>query len=305
MPFDLLPHAFFSLNDGSRLRYAQCMPTVKPRGTILIVPGRREFIEKKFVEIGQPLLDLGFKLIFVELRNQGLSSRTLSGHAWQRDHIEDFATHLNDLRAFYAAVVCPALADEPLLLHGHSMGAHLLLRWLVEDRPPVTKAFFTAPMMALAGMSAHLAAYSITWASVRLFGKMTEYAPMQHDFGEDDFVFANNPLTQDAARFPIIMDYFAAHPELTVGGATWGWLLAALKSMQTAHAQPYLSSVTIPVLALCGGQDHVTPADEIMRYLNLIPRGRTHLIAHARHDILNETPPLRAEALRLIGTFLD
>ena len=305
MPFDLLPHAFFSLNDGSRLRYAQFMPTVKPRGTILIVPGRREFIEKKFAEVGQPLLDLGFKLTFVELRNQGLSSRTLSGQGWQRDHIEDFATHLDDLRAFYTTVVCPDSTDNPLIVHGHSLGGHLLLRWLVEDRPPVIKAFLTSPMMALAGMSAHLAAYSVTWASVRLFGKMTEYAPMQHDFGEDDFVFANNPLTQDAALFPIIKDYFAAHPELTVGGATWGWLLAALKSMQTAHAQPYLSSVTIPVLALSGAQDHVTPANEVMRYLNFIPRVRTHLIAHARDDILNEIAPLRAEAWRHIRTFLD
>ena len=135
MSFNLLPHTFFALNDGGRLRYAQFMPATKPRGTILILPGRREFIEKKYTELGQPLLDLGFKLIIVEPRNHGLSSRILSGSALQRDHLEDFSTHLNDLRAFFAAIVLPELTT-PLIVHGHSLGGHLLLRWLVEDQPP-------------------------------------------------------------------------------------------------------------------------------------------------------------------------
>ena len=304
MTYDLLPHSFFPLNDGGKLRYAEFMPAGQPKGTILIVPGRREFLEKKYEELGQPLLNLGFKLIIVEPRNHGLSSRILSGDLQQRDHLDDFALPLNDLRAFFAAIVQPNLS-EPLIIHGHSMGGHLLLRWLAEDSPPVAKAFFTAPMLALAGMSAHLAAYGVTWASVRLFGKVTDYAPMQHDFNEEDCYFATNPLTQDASRFPVFENYFAAHPALTVGGVTWGWLLAALKSMQTAHAQPYLSRIPIPVLALVGAQDYVTPADEIARYLNHIPRVRTHVIAHSRHDILNETPSVRTEAWRHINAFLD
>lgn len=303
MLFPLMPHAFFTLPDGGKLRYARFEPASAPRGTVLVAPGRREFIEKKFAELGQNLLDQGYRLIIVESRGQGLSSRFLSGEARQRDHVADFAMHLADLRAFYTAIVVPAIVG-PLILHGHSMGGHFILRWLAEDRPNVAGAFLTAPMLALAGVPAHLTAHAITWVGVRLFGHADDYAPTQHDYSGEDKAFTNNPLTQDRERFEIIDHYFTAHPDLTVGGVTWGWMLAALRSMHTAHARHYLAAIDIPVLAIVGDQDTVTPGGEITRYLNHIPRMQSHIIKGARHDIMNEIAPVRAEAWQLINAFL-
>ena len=131
MPFEFLPHEFFALSDGGRLRYARFEPASHPRGTVLIVPGRREFIEKKYAELGQPLLNNGFHLVIVEMRGMGLSSRLLSDDMRQRDHVNDFAMHLNDLRAFFAAIVAPNLT-APLIVNGHSLGGHFMLRWLAE-----------------------------------------------------------------------------------------------------------------------------------------------------------------------------
>ncbi|MDR3449353.1 MAG: alpha/beta hydrolase [Alphaproteobacteria bacterium] len=301
MPFDLLPHAFFTLADGSRLRYAQFEPESAARGTVLAVPGRREFIEKKFIEL-QPLVNRGYRLIIVEPRGQGLSTRFLSGTAYQRDHIEDFKIHMEDLRAFYAGVV--AGQNGPLILHGHSMGGHLILRLLAEDKPKVAGVFLTAPMLALAGIPAHLVAHGISWLTVRLLGHPADYAPMQHDFDASDREFAHNPLTHDPARFLIIENYFTAHPELTVGGVSWAWLLAALRSMHVTHARHYLTHIEVPVLGLVGGEDRVTPAKEIAPYLNYIPRMRTHIVADSKHDILNETDAVRAEAWESIDIFL-
>ena len=303
MSFDLLPHFFFSLNDGGRLRYAQFAPSSSPCGTILIVPGRREFIEKKYAECVPPLVDKGFRVVVVEMRGQGLSSRVLAGDEHQRDHSDDFAVFLNDLRAFYAAVVLPGLT-EPLIIHGHSLGGHLVLRWIAEDHPKVAGVFLTAPMVALSGMAAQTAAYGISWASARLFSHETHYAPTQHDFGDDDLVFANNPLTHDEGRFKIIENYFTAHPELTMGGITWGWMLAALRSMHEANTWPYLARIDMPVLALVGNHDPVTPPSEISPYLNHIPRIRTHIIEGARHDLMNETDAVRTEAWGYIDEFL-
>jgi lysophospholipase len=303
MPFELLPHAFFTLSDGNRLRYARFEPVAAPRGTVLIVPGRREFIEKKFFELGKPLLDRGYRIIIVELRGMGLSSRFLTGNQHQRDHIVDFTTSLGDLRAFFSEIVQSDVTG-PLFVHGHSLGGHYLLRWLSEDRPAVTGAFLTAPMLALAGVPVHLTAHGISWVGVRLFGHATDYAPMQHDYGSEDKSFHSNPLTHDADRFPIIENYFAAHPEMTVGGVTWGWILAALRSMNITHAQHYLARIDIPVLALAGADDRVTPAPEIARYLNYIPRMRSHVIQDSRHDVMNETANVRTEAWQRISEFL-
>ncbi len=303
MSFTLAPHDFYTLPDGGRMRYARIDPAGEPKGTVLIVPGRREFIEKKIAETGPDLLGLGYRLLIVEPRGQGLSSRFLGGDLFQRDHIDDFSTHLEDLRAFYRDVAQPSTVGD-LVVHGHSMGGHLLLRWLAEDKPAVTGAFVTAPMLALAGMAAHLIAYGMSYASVRLLKHETHYAPHQHDYGGDDCVFEKNPLTQDAERFKIIENYFTAHKDLTVGGVTWGWLLAALRSMQQTHGSHYLSNVAVPVLALVGDKDQVTPANEIGTYLNFIPRVRTHVIPDARHDLLNEVESVRQECWGYIGKFL-
>ncbi|MGB9152104.1 MAG: alpha/beta hydrolase [Alphaproteobacteria bacterium] len=303
MTFDLLPRSSFTLSDGGQLSYSQFEPATKPRGTVLVVPGRREFIEKKYTEVGQPLLDLGYRLIIVEPRGQGLSSRFLSGDERQRDHIDDFNTHINDIRAFYKRAVQPGLV-KPLIVHGHSMGGHILLRWLAEDRPAVAGAFVTAPMLAIASMPAQMVAHVISWACA--FGHAANYAtPTQHDYGGGkDLVFADNLLTQDPARFPIIENYFKAHPDLTVGGVTWGWVLAALRSMEKAHAWDYLARIDVPVMSLVGGLDRVTPAAEICGYLNRIPRVRTHVIPNARHDLLNEIEPVLTESWHHIRSFL-
>lgn len=299
---DLLPHFFFNLSDGGRLRYSQFAPATQPRGTVLVVPGRREFIEKKHMEVGKALIERGYRVIILELRGQGLSSRFLDKDARQRDHADNFNVHLDDLRAFYAAVVKPGL-DENLILHGHSLGAHIILRWLAEDRPKVSGSFLTAPMLAFSGMAAQMATYGLSWASVRIFSHETSYAAAQHDFDEDDCQFANNFLTQDENRFRITEKYFKAHPDLAMGGVTWGWMLAALRSMNETHAWPYLARIEVPILGLVGAMDTITPPSEIAPFLNQIPRMRTHIITGALHDIMNESDQIRAEAWRCIDEF--
>ncbi len=302
--FHLLPHSFFSLKDGGRLRYAAFTPSPAPKGTVLVVPGAREFIEKKYIECGKRLLDRGFRVIVYEPRGQGLSSRFLDGSMRQRAHIDDFSTHLGDLRAFYDSVVLPNLS-KPLIVHGHSLGAHILLRWLAEDRPAkVAGSFLTGPMISMSGMAAHRTGYAFSWMTARLLGQDTSYAPMQHDFGGDDLVFANNLLTSDERRFKILEDFFSAHPELTTGGVTWGWMCEAVRSMSLTHTWPYLQNIDVPVLALTGDQDFITPAAEIAPYLNMIPKMRLHIISGARHDLLNETDIAQASAWRHIDDFL-
>ncbi len=300
----LLPHSYFTLGDGDSLRYAVFSPSPDPRGTVLVVPGAREFIEKKYAECVKPLIERGYRVIVVELRGQGLSSRFLGGDLRQRNHIDDFSTYLNDLRAFYKGIVLPSLAG-PLIAHGHSLGAHILLRWLAEDNPSEIKgAFVTAPMVSYSGMVAHMAFYGLTWANVRLLGEEKNYAPMQHDFGGEDVAFEDNQLTHDEARFRVMEEYFCAYPDLTTGGVTWGWMLAALQSMAATHAWPYLAHIKAPILSLTGNQDTITPPIEIGPFLNMIPHVRTYTIPGARHDLLNETDDICARAWARIDDFL-
>lgn len=304
METELLPHSFFPLPDGGKLRFACFEPSEPARATVLVVPGRREFIEKKYAELGPSLVNNGVRLIIVEPRSQGLSSRFLEGPARQRDHIDSFETHMADLRAFYAHEIENEITT-PLFVHGHSMGAHLVLRWLSEDRPQIAGAFVTSPMLAISSLPAHLVAHGISWLGVNLLAQAAEYVPMMHDFDESDCVFDKNPLTNDPERFRIMGDYFTAHPNLAVGGVTWGWASAAFESMQIMRMWPYMSRISVPLLALVGGEDTVTPATDTVPLLNQVPGIRLGILPSARHDILNETLTTRAKAWQMINDFLD
>lgn len=294
---------FFELADKKRLRYAILDPTSPAHGTVLITPGRREFIEKKYAEMGPEFLARGFRLIFVEWRGQGMSSRFFDGDRRQRDHAVDFTQHMDDLNHFYDSIIIPNLIGK-LVIHGHSMGGHLLLRWLAErQNTAVAGAFLTAPMLALAGPMAHASASFLSWGSSKL-GYGEDYAPMQHDYNDEDRAFAGNPLTHDPDRFPIIEKYFTAYPDLAVGGVTWDWLHAAIKSMYAAQRRIRLERISVPVLAIVGNEDRVTPPDEIIRTLKMIPKAETILIPGSRHDVMNEISPCRDEAWRQIDAFL-
>jgi len=294
---------FLPLHDGKRLRYAIFDPAVPAHDTILITPGRREFIEKKYLELGPEFLQRGFRLIFVEWRGQGLSSRSFNGARSQRDHATDFTQHIDDLNYFYDTIVVPNCVGK-LIVHGHSMGSHFILRWLTERQNTVVAGvFMTAPMLALAGPLAHASANFLSWTSSKL-GYGEDYAPMQHDYSDEDRAFAGNPLTHDPDRFAIIEKYFSAYPDLAVGGVTWDWMQAATRSMYLAERRFKLERIAIPVLAIIGNEDRVTPPDEVIRYLKMIPKAETILIPGSRHDVMNEISPCRDEAWRQIDGFL-
>ena len=60
MSLHLAPSSFFTLPDDGRMRYARFTPAGTPRGVVWVVPGRREFIEKKYAELGAELLAKDF-----------------------------------------------------------------------------------------------------------------------------------------------------------------------------------------------------------------------------------------------------
>jgi lysophospholipase len=294
---------FHSCGDGRRLRYALLWPKREPRGTIVIAAGRREFIEKKYYEIGQDFIQRGYRIILFEWRGQGLSDRFLDGDKRQRDYISDFSIHQHDLSTFFEGVVYPN-KQGPILLNGHSMGSHLLLRWVVENpSAPIAGVILTAPMLALAGGLAHTTVHALSWSAIKL-GYGDDYASAQHDYNQQDKLFTGNPLTHDPARFTILEKYFKAYPDMVVGGVTWEWLHAATKSMQITQRRPLLEQIKIPVLTLTGSRDRVTPFVEMQRYLDIIPHAENVIIPGALHDIMGEVESSRADAWTRIDRFL-
>lgn len=300
---NLLSSRFHKLPDGQQIRYACFEPSNPPLGTILIAPGRREFIEKKYSELGSEFLHRNFRQIYFEWRGQGLSDRLLNGNRRQRDHATDFSRHIDDLSSFYARIVKPLIVGK-LYACGHSMGAHLLMRWIATHKPPELQGLIlTSPMLAIGSHHINGAVNLLSWGADKLgFGE--DYATGQHDFGADETRFEKNPLTSNAERFVIMERYFSAHPDMAVGGVTWGWLHAAMQSIHWLNSRTHLHAITVPTLAILGEMDIVTPPADNKLVLRHLPNIETHTLPAALHDIMNEQESHRSQAWRHINGFL-
>src|SRR5690606_7781022 len=70
--------------------------------------------------------------------------------------------------------------------------------------------------------------------------------------------FERNVLTHSQARYQAFRDTYAKHPEVQLGGPTFGWLVEALKASEKAAA--CAPKIKIPVtLVQAGGDQVVSP----------------------------------------------
>lgn len=288
---------------GARLRAAYWPQEVAaPRGTALLLQGRTEFIEKHYEPI-ERLLGLGFNVFTLDWRGQGLSQRPLADR--RRGHVGDFAEYQKDVDAAVAKMVALG-APGPWLLVCHSMGGAIGARALMRaeagalEGPGFAAATLSAPMLGLAGAGGGLAA-SIGASAARMVGFGGAYAPggSPTPYSEAQG-FDGNLLTSDPTRFKQRLSaMLAAHPDLALGGATWGWLSAARREM------PRLRPTGVPTLVAIGDRDGVVSVAAARAYAEKAPKGAFLLLEGARHEPFLETEPVQARLWEAVGGFLD
>ena len=132
--------------EGRRLRMcvAPGVGGKEARGTVIVCPGRTEFIEKYF-EVGRELQALGFAVLILDWPGQGLSSRLLPDS--MKGHIDTFETFMNALRK-----ALDELSDtlpRPHVSLAHSMGGAIALAAITQKLVEVDAAAFSAPMWGL------------------------------------------------------------------------------------------------------------------------------------------------------------
>ncbi len=260
------------------------------KGSVLILQGRTEFIEKYYETIGE-LCARGFAVAAFDWRGQGLSGRPLEDN--HKGHVMDFSEYHHDLDAFLEQCVLPGLPPPHTLL-AHSMGAHIAVRYLHAHPQPFARAILCSPMAYInTAPLPHFAARAIAFLGVRL-GKMESYVPGGGVYDPGRFAFEGNPLTHDAARYAREAQLFQCRPELVIGSPTLGWLDAAYRSMAIVMQPEFGAAVKTPVLMLYGDQERVS----LPRYQALLASRlgncQALCLSGARHEILQETDDIRA-----------
>lgn len=285
--------------DGVNLRFARWEPPPGRKGTVVLLQGRAEYIEKYF-ETVRDLRARGFAVATFDWRGQGLSDRLLADR--NKGYVRDFADYGVDLDAFMEQVVLPD-CPPPMFALAHSMGATIMIRASYDGRRWFDRVALTAPLIGLplgafqrlAGPFAHL---------MRLMGRGSAYLPNNQKAKAKIENFIGNVLTSDPVRFARNAAVLETAPQLGLGPPTIAWADSALRAMKKFAAPGYAGSIRQPILMVAAGRDEVVSTPAIENFGTNLLAGSHMILAGARHEILQEQDHYRLQFWAAFDAFV-
>ncbi len=286
--------------DGKRLRVGHypAAPDTEAKGTVLLFPGRTEYIEK----YGRTAADLaagGYQTVTIDWRGQGLSDRLLDDA--RTGHVDVFDDYQRDVEAMVAWARSENL-PEPWHLIGHSMGGCIGLRSLMNGLPVVAAAF-TGPMWGIRiSPVMRPAAWALSWGGARV-GMGHQIAPGTKP--ESYIVsegFDDNMLTRDREMFDYMRAQVLAEPKLQLGGPSLRWLNEALKECRVLSRMP---SPDYPCLTFVGTNERIVDVPRIEARMAAWPGGRLEKVPGGEHEVLMDGASVRARVMRQILAHFD
>jgi len=276
---------YFRAGDNQLLRYGMAQPPHgSPRGCLLFLNGRSEFMEK-YEKVVDQLVFRGFLVVSLDWRGQGLSVRELENR--DKGYVRSFQCYLDDLALFFMKVIRPLGLSVTIL--AHSMGGHIALRSMACQGICVKNAVLLSPMVDIVTAPIpRIIAGALAWQMVK-WGKEKSYIPGNGDYNSHEVRFENNPLTHDPDGFWQEHRCIEKNRDLALGGVTWGWLNAAFDSIEALAKIDVPLRITAQVLILSAAQDRVVSCKAQKNLCQRLPRGTFVSVPRARHEILNES----------------
>ncbi len=279
-------------SDGVTLRYARWRATTrKTLGTVCLLQGRGEQIEKYFESIGD-LRSRGFAVATFDWRGQGGSERRLRNR--MKGHVDSFEEYDRDLEAFMQHVALPD-CPPPYFALAHSTGALVCLRTTRGGLTRFSRLVLVSPLIGLgATRPSQPNAFRIAAFMTAIgLGEMT--VPGEHSRPIDKVPFEGNVLTSDPARYQRTVDLFAKLPQVAVGTPTFGWLYAACRAMNEATEPDFGPAVRVPALIVSGALDRLVSLTAAEGLAAALRAGGQVVIPGANHEIMMERDPVRAQ----------
>ncbi|HYC05316.1 MAG TPA: alpha/beta hydrolase [Azospirillaceae bacterium] len=284
---------------GGTVRTGEWLPDGPARGTCVLVTGRSEFLEK-YAEQAADWAARGWRVVSWDWPGQGLSSRALANP--QKGHIRDFGEYLDAAEAVLRAHDI-GMDGRPVICFAHSMGAHVMTRFVAERPHPFRALILSAAMLGIeTGPFPEWLVPALARAGAAL-GLAERYAPGQIDYREEAHRFEGNVLTSDPRRFRVYIEAYRNNPCLILGGATFGWLDAAYRSIRALWRAP-LERVDIPVLILSAGGDRVVRSALHARLARRLPDAVHKTYPPAEHELMMERDEIRDRVWADVDAFL-
>ncbi len=284
--------------DGVNLRFARWTPPPGRKGTVVVLQGRAEFIEKYF-ETVRDLRARGFAVAAFDWRGQGLSDRALSDR--HKGYVRNFNDYITDLEAMMEQVVLPD-CPPPIFALGHSMGGAVAIRACHDGSRWFERIVLSAPMIALPGALSRVAGPVARF--MRLLGIGGAYVPTGDSAATGTENFIGNVLTSDPVRYARNAAVLEQEPALGLGAPTVAWVDGALRQMKQFADASYPASIRQPILMVAAGRDEVVSTPAIEAFGQNLLAGRHLILAGAKHEILQEQDHYRAQFWAAFDAFV-
>lgn len=275
--------------DGLRIRMGHWPhdPAGPVRGTVLLFPGRTEYVEKYGRAAGD-FAQRGFDTVVIDWRGQGLADRMLDNRL--TGHVLRFSDYQMDIAAVLEAVAALDL-PRPLYLLAHSMGGCIGLRAVMEGLE-VAACGFTGPMWGIQMAAAtRPAAWALSWSSGWLgFGHQLAPGTRSQTYVLAE-PFANNALTRDAEMYRYMQQQMTEYPDLALGGPSLRWLNGALVEMAHLARRP---APDVPCLTYLGSHERIVSPERITARIASWPNARLEMVQGGEHEVMMDLPATRA-----------
>lgn len=292
--------ALVAATDGLLVRMAFLPANATGKGTVFVLQGRAEFLEK-YGEVFSELHQRGFAIAALDWRGQGGSARQVSNP--RKGHVEDFDDYLLDLEALIAEAERRGL-PKPFGVLAHSTGACIALLAAGRGETRFRRMVLTAPLTGIAGLKVPGAA-RILARTLTSVGLSTFFIPGGGNRSVSEKPFEGNVLTSDADRFAVAGRWLAAEPALAIGDPTNGWIDAAFDAMASFNEEDFGRENRTPILMVLAGADQVvdtTASEALARRM----REASAIILHgSRHEILMEKDSIRVRFWAAFDAFMQ
>jgi alpha-beta hydrolase superfamily lysophospholipase len=261
--------------DGLDLFFQSWRPSgSEAKAAVLVVHGLKDHSDR-YSGFASALVSAGYAVYAFDLRGHGDSS---GDRVW----VDRFDDYLDDVDVALAEVR-KAEPNKKVFVFGHSMGGAIVALFALERSPKPAGIVLSAAALKV---SAGGAVRGTTKALGAVFPRLAV-------FSLDDSKFSRDPdVVADMTKDPLVYDKSApAHTAAEV--------IRAVDRIRERSAE-----LAVPVLALHGTADEVTPPDGSKELIEAAGGDKTlKLYAGLYHDLLHE--PERAEVMADIIAWID
>ena len=290
----------FTARDGKQIRYGVFGHTAQPpKGTVVLLHGRNECIEKCFETI-RDLAARGFGVATFDWRGQGGSDRLLRDPF--KGHVDDFSDYVADLEQFFEEVVLPD-CRAPFFVLGHSTGSLVALLAAPQLTSRVNRMVLSAPLLGFEGLPFSTQTLQRIAAVLFNLGLGSMYMTGGRR-GREPAAFASNVLTTDHARYQRNTRLYHTYPALGLGGPTVGWIHAACRAIETVNDPAFLARIHIPILLVAAGADQVVSTRATEAFARRLRSASLLTIDGARHELMQEADIYREQFLAAFTAFV-